>query len=518
MIASVKKSLSQLLGADYANAVARGSICLFDRDEKEVHDLFDEVIDFLPDQFINKMERLIDSVGQTLIHGLEKSLPGAATSSFDKATHINASPLAGLGFIRLGEDGRIYLVSKSEHYHAPLGHSFPGYKLLENARSLGITNTTHNNTRGYITRFLETELIRTVNGLELSDNQKLEAILSSTEKHVLNRVINLETGSLAVEAGIKMMLSRFYKLEKNTADSKHKGKTPVFLVMGDNEGGSTANYHGTTIIAQLMRNLWPDLGEKFAKNKIMKIVPVQINNWDDFQAKFFKYNKGRYQIAGFIHEIILMNYGAIKLQNKYLTDVYTLCHANDVPVLVDEIQSCMWFPGFYLFRDYHLQPDFIAIGKGFSGGQYPASKIITTCEMDNLSQFGALVTNGQEELASLAYLITMEFTRKNEQHILETGQYYENKLKELAESYPKYIKCIEGKAHLSSIHFRNYDYVKKFVIALNEKCIDISAQNYKENSSAAALTKLPTIATQKMVDYICAEMSIVLSNGFISEV
>jgi hypothetical protein len=38
-------------------------------------------------------------------------------------------PLSAFGVTRIGEDGKIYLISKSKHYHAPPGHGFPGYKL-----------------------------------------------------------------------------------------------------------------------------------------------------------------------------------------------------------------------------------------------------------------------------------------------------------------------------------------------------------------------------------------------------
>ena len=37
--------------------------------------------------------------------------------------------LSAFGVTRIGEDGKIYLISKSKHYHAPPGHGFPGYKL-----------------------------------------------------------------------------------------------------------------------------------------------------------------------------------------------------------------------------------------------------------------------------------------------------------------------------------------------------------------------------------------------------
>ena len=68
-------------------------------------------------------------------------------------------------------------------------------------------------------------------------------------------------------------------------------------------------------------------------------------------------------------------------------------------------------------------PDFVSVGKGFPGGEYPASRqILSTARMDTLDQFGALVTNGQEELASLAYLVTMEFVRANGAYIAALGR------------------------------------------------------------------------------------------------
>ena len=48
------------------------------------------------------------------------------------------------------------------------------------------------------------------------------------------------------------------------------------------------------------------------------------------------------------------------------------------PVMVDEIQSCIWSPELFLFREFGLEPDFVSVGKGFPGGQYPASRILTT--------------------------------------------------------------------------------------------------------------------------------------------
>jgi len=156
------------------------------------------------------------------------------------------APLSAYGVTRIGEDGRAYLIAKSEHYHAPLGHDFPGYRLVELAKKLGIPNATHNNTRGHVTRLLETELVRVANGVSPGDEDHLKEVLRSDDPEVLNRVINLETGSLAVEAALKMMMMRFFRLDKTYPPPEYEGRIPVFLVMADHGGGMEANYHGTT--------------------------------------------------------------------------------------------------------------------------------------------------------------------------------------------------------------------------------------------------------------------------------
>ena len=502
----IKKSLQQLLGKEYVEAVAAGTAALNGLDSEEALRLTREEVEFMPEAYIKRMDSLLEKVGTKLIPQLKPSLSGAPTDAFKKAANINASPLGGLGFLRLGEDGRVYLATKSEHYHTPLGHNFPGYALIDKARALGITNATHNNTRGYITRLLEKELIRTVNGIKRDDTKTLDKLLASREAHILNRVINLETGSLACEAGIKMMLARFYKLDDSFPEPKYADRTPVFFVIADNEGGGKANYHGTTIVAQTMRDLWPGFYKKLSEAGIMKVCPIKINNFDDFKSKFQMYNKPPFRVAGFIHEIIMMNYGGIKLEKEFLQKAYELCNENDIPTMCDEIQSCMWYPGMFLFREYGLNPDFVILGKGFPGGQYASSRIITTCEMDSMNQFGALVTNGQEELAALAYLITMSFSEENASYISEMGDYYESRLRELAERYSSLIERIEGKGHLSSIFFYEADKVLRFTGILNENCIDISSQTYKAMCPPAALTKPPIIATKAMMDYFIIKM------------
>ena len=454
---------------------------------------------------------MLSQLGKTFAPAFEKSSSGAGTAAFDAALHRGSSPLAALGPFRVGEDGRLAFIGKSEHYQTSLGHNFPGYKLLEIASRIGISNQTHNNTRGHITRLLERELIRIANGITRGDERALDTVIASREPHVLNRVINLETGSLACEAAFKMMLARFYKLQPYSDEPRYPGRTPVFLVMGDYRNGREANYHGTTVFAQMMRGMWHELYDAVEHAGIFRTVGVPINDFDGFARAVEDFDSGKYKVAGFIHELVLMNYGGIRLDNDYVTRCHALCAAHDIPCFIDEIQSCMWSPELFLFKEYNCRPDFVSVGKGFPGGQYPASRMLTTYEMDNLNLFGALVTNGQEELASLAYLITIRFAEANVAHTAGISRLWRKGLDALAARH-KTVTGVEGDGLLSALFFEDADHVVKFTAALGKHYrIDGSAQTYKANCPPAALFKPPLIISEKMVDFILQAMDTVLS-------
>jgi len=505
-IRNITLSLADLTGNEYVEAICRSKAFVENRDINEFLEIAREKIEFFPDYFSTRIDELIDYVGKQVLKDEFKSSSGAGTNAFNKATKTGMAPLSALGVIRIGENGKAYLAAKSEHYHAPLGHSFPGYKLLENARRLGIPNATHNNTRGHITRLLETELIRVANGLKKGDNEGLDRMLRSTDPLVLNRVINLETGSLAVEAALKMMLARFYRLDGSFPKPVYAGKTPVFLVIADNDGGKDANYHGTTVLTQLLRGMWPDLYTALETTKLFNIQQVRINDVEDFIDKTDHFDSGEFKIAGFFHEIILMNYGGIKIDRNYLEAAYKICLNKDIPVIVDEIQSCLWSPELFMYKEYGLRPGFVSIGKGSPGGEYPASRLLMNASMDNLNLFGALVTNGQEELASLSYLITMAFAEANREYTKKIGDYYESRIRGLGKKYSDLIIDVEGSRHLTTIFFESVEKTVAFASSLNSRCIDISAHTYKPNCPPSALTKIPLISTYRMVDYIISNM------------
>ena len=479
MFRSPKYSLAGLLGEAYTDRVCEaaaffGNAGAMSAARREV--------DFYPEAYQASLAEKLPLVGTRVCAPLETENAGMAAQAFADALHRGMSPLSAAGYYRIGEDGRLYLIGKSEHYHASLGHAFPGYGLIGCARELGIPNATHNNTRGYITRLCEKRL----------------AEATGTAR----RVINLETGSLAVEAGVKEMLSRFYKLDDSKKAPLYSGKVPVFLVMADENGGPEANYHGTTVLTQLMRGLWPELARGMERAGLYRVVPVRPNDIADFREKLETFNRAPYKTAGFLHELILMNYGGVRLSEEYVQEAYTLCRETDTATLCDEIQTGMWYDGMYLHRAYGVVPDMVVVGKGFPGGEYPASKLLVTPEYDRLNQFGALVTNGQEELASLAYLVTMTFVEANGAEIARLGARFEASMRELAAAYPQLVRRAEGRGHLAALHFGDVKTALGFAGKLGARAIDASAQAYKVHCPPAVLLKPPVTADERALDAI----------------
>jgi len=491
MFQNTAHSLQDLLGAAYTDHIVKAAVYM-GMDEAEAAALAEEKVEFWPESHQKAIENLAARVGQQVLSQIPGSPDGAGTASFNKVTKKGPAPVGGVGPYRIAENGQVYLASKAEHYHIPLGHRFPGYRLLANARKLGILNATHNNCRGYLTRMTERKLIALAHGLEVTD-PRLDAIIAGEVPGALCRVLNINTGSLAVEAGIKMMLARFYKQEAASPTPKYSGKTPVFLVMQDYNGGPEANYHGTTVIAHTFRGLWPDLYEKLEQAGIYKVVPVAINDLEDMKKKLEIYNSGNFKTAGFLHEIVLMNYGGIALDQDYLQKAHAMCRETDTLTLVDEIQSCAWYPEGMLFRRYGLTPDFVVVGKGFPGGENSGSKILCTKDADNLVLFGALITNGQEELTNLSYLITIRFIEDQAEELRRLQSRYDAIAQRLAAEYPHVLTRAVGLGYLAALQFSSAEKAGEFAKKLSGRCIDTSAQLYKADCPPAALFKLPIV-------------------------
>ncbi|MHB9110504.1 MAG: aminotransferase class III-fold pyridoxal phosphate-dependent enzyme [Armatimonadota bacterium] len=500
----VRASLVDLVGEAYIDAACAARARLTGEDAGALKAMAAEPVEFFPAELQGRLAELLPLTGEQVCGGLQHSVAGANSRAFTLASHHEMAPLSGLGYYRVGEDGRLFIISKSEHYHAPLGHAFPGYQLIERAKKLGIPNATHNNTRGHITRLLEEHMVAAANGMR-PDDPALARLIEDDCSTRINRVFNLETGSLAAEAALKLALARFYTPQQS-GEPPYAGRTPVVLVLGNDDGGFEANYHGTVMMEQMLRGMWPGMYAAMEQAGILRVHAIRPNNFKELEEAFQRFEQAPFKIAALFHEIIMMNYAGRLLTKEFLGRAYELCHRHDVPTVCDEIQSCMWAPGLFQFREHGLQPTVAVVGKGFPGGEYPASRVLFAASLDSLPQFGALVTNGQEELASLAYLITMRWGLTNAELVQRIGDDYEARLREFAARYPEQIQCVDGRRHLCTICFHDLEQAKHFVAYLTNRGFDTSAQTYKATCPPAVMLKPPIIIGPEAVEFIAGKL------------
>jgi 4-aminobutyrate aminotransferase-like enzyme len=86
------------------------------------------------------------------------------------------------------------------------------------------------------------------------------------------------------------------------------------------------------------------------------------------------------------------------------------------------------------------------------------------------------------------------------------GDYYQERLRDLADRFPRIISGIDGSRHMGAVCFRDLEPAKTFVQRLNEAGFDISVQTYKSICPPTALTKLPLIAGFEVVDFVIEKM------------
>ena len=290
---------------------------------------------------------------------------------------------------------------------------------------------------------------------------------------------------------------------------KYHGRIPVLLVVGNDDGGLKANYHGTTMLTQVMRGMWPELYEA-ARERGFRVAAIRPDSLPDLEAAFANDERDNLKIAGFFHEIVMMNYGGRLLSREFLHRAYELCRQHDVPTVADEIQSCLWAPGLFLHREYGLRPSFVAIGKGFPGGEYAASRILFSAAFDSLP---AIRRAGHQRAGGTGG------PRLPGHHALGRRQpgghppgrrLLRRRLRELAGQFPKLVTGVDGSRHLSCLRFGDTRTATDFARLLVERGLDVSAQTYKPDCPPSVLTKLPLIAGYEVVDFVLDRMAGVL--------
>ena len=186
------------------------------------------------------------------------------------------------------------------------------------------------------------------------------------EKTGMKKVFFGNSGAEANECAIKV--ARKYSAEKKGADYT----TIVTLVN---------SFHGRTLTT--LAATGQDHFHKLFQPLTPGFVHVPANDIEALQ-KCVEENK----VAGIMMEVIQGEGGVNALDQEYLMAADKLCHDNDIPFIIDEVQTGNGRTGkLYGYMNFKISPDIVSTAKGLGGG-LPIGACMMNEKMENVLGFG----------------------------------------------------------------------------------------------------------------------------------
>jgi acetylornithine aminotransferase len=164
--------------------------------------------------------------------------------------------------------------------------------------------------------------------------------------------------------------------------------------------------------------------------------------------------------------------GVIVPPAGYLRQVREICGKNDMLLILDEIQVGMGRTGkLFAYEHEDVRPDIVALAKALGGG-VPCGAVLATEDVAKHFTPGAHgSTFGGNPLAAGAACATIETILEENlpERAGKLGDYFLEKLEEIRQKYPKYIKDVRGKGLIIGVEFSDKDFA--------QDCFSVSVKN-----------------------------------------
>jgi adenosylmethionine-8-amino-7-oxononanoate aminotransferase len=374
--------------------------------------------------------------------------------------------LVGRGLFYLTEQRKLYLDCTSGHYQMLWGYNHPALcAAIAEAMQAGITWDNHSNIPQWPLKLLAHRLVEIANAPNAPD--PLDTVL-----------LGVCTGSVACAAALKIQLKVFQR-------ARGAGVIPVIVVLN-------GNYHGTDMVPQFMRGMWPQLLRHF------EVAALEPNDGAALERTFRHYGS---RVAGFWAEPVMMNREAIALEPAYLRLARRLCDEVGALLCLDEIQTGFWQPEVFQFRALDIRPDLVVVGKGMTAGFHPLSGVLYNQRHDVLAQYDAISTNGSAALPAYVALCSLALIEQQAGRIRELGQRIQRSFQALVDEFPDRLERAQGRGHLAGLKFRRLEEALAFQRRALEMGLWTRVHAYHQDHSTV-LTKLGLLADEAVVDFV----------------
>jgi len=152
------------------------------------------------------------------------------------------------------------------------------------------------------------------------------------------------------------------------------------------------------------------------------------------------------KIALLITEPYLGAAGSFHPPAWYLPMLASWCQAQDIPFILDEVQSCFGRTGeMFACQKYGVEPDLLVLGKGLANGE-PASAVLGRADLIDALDYGqASDTFSATPQACAAVCATLDIFKRDQvvAHARKMGDYLAAGLEKLREEFP-FISAVRG--------------------------------------------------------------------------
>lgn len=164
--------------------------------------------------------------------------------------------------------------------------------------------------------------------------------------------------------------------------------------------------------------------------------------------------------------------GVIVPPPGYLKQVSEICGENNMLLILDEIQVGMGRTGrLFAYEHEDVRPDIVALAKALGGG-VPCGAVLATEEVAKHFTPGAHgSTFGGNPLAAGAACVAIETILEENlpERAGKLGGYFLEKLEEIRQKYPQYIKDVRGKGLIIGVEFSDRAFARD--------CFSVSVKN-----------------------------------------
>lgn len=151
-------------------------------------------------------------------------------------------------------------------------------------------------------------------------------------------------------------------------------------------------------------------------------------------------------VCCFVAEAVLGVGGCIPAPKDYFKIVKEILKTEDIPLIIDEVQSGMGRTGkMFGIENYGVEPEIITVAKGLGGGILPIGAVVAKSELADKHLGPDFSTFGGNALSCVAALANLEVIEKEKlsQNAKRVGDYIVKRLKEV-EAKSKIVDAVEG--------------------------------------------------------------------------